>query len=72
MKKLIEDTLMVNGRFSHKRLASFSSFWVAAIYAFLPTIFKDFKVLEFVFLGFMGGTAYAIYRIQKKNENTTE
>lgn len=49
---------------------AFTSFWVAVIYAFTPAFIPAFDVKEFVFLGFIGGGAYAIYRVQRKNENT--
>lgn len=68
--KLIKDTLMVNGKWSQKRIMAFTSFWVAVIYAFMPAFIPAFDVKEFVFLGFIGGGAYAIYRVQRKNENT--
>jgi hypothetical protein len=42
---------------------------VATIYAFIPAFVVDFDVKEFVFLGFIGGGAYAIFRAQKPNEN---
>ncbi len=67
--KLITDTLQVNGKWSQKRIMAFSSFWVATIYAFIPAFVIGFDVKEFVFLGFIGGGAYAIFRAQKPNEN---
>lgn len=48
---------------------AFTSFWVATIYAFIPAFVIGFDVKEFVFLGFIGGGAYAIFRAQKPNEN---
>jgi len=69
MYKLITDTLQVNGKWSQKRIMAFSSFWVATIYAFIPAFVIGFDVKEFVFLGFIGGGAYAIFRAQKPNEN---
>ena len=67
--KLITDTLQVNGKWSQKRIMAFTSFWVATIYAFTPAFVIGFDVKEFVFLGFIGGGAYAIFRAQKVNEN---
>ena len=67
--KLITDTLQVNGKWSQKRIMAFTSFWVATIYAFTPAFVVGFDVKEFVFLGFIGGGAYAIFRAQKQNEN---
>ena len=67
--KLITDTLQVNGKWSQKRIMAFTSFWVATIYAFIPAFVIGFDVKEFVFLGFIGGGAYAIFRAQKPNEN---
>jgi len=69
MNKILEDTLQVNGKWSQKRIMAFSSFWVATIYAFIPAFVIGFDVKEFVFLGFIGGGAYAIFRAQKPNEN---
>ena len=69
MNKILEDTLKVNGKWSQKRIMAFSSFWVATIYAFIPAFVVGFDVKEFVFLGFIGGGAYAIFRAQKPNEN---
>jgi len=69
MNKILEDTLKVNGKWSQKRIMVFSSFWVAVVYAFIPIFVADFDVKEFVFLGFIGGGAYAIFRAQKANEN---
>ena len=67
--KIIKDTLQVNGKWSQKRIMAFTSFWVATIYAFTPAFVVGFDVKEFVFLGFIGGGAYAIFRAQKPNEN---
>lgn len=67
--KIIKDTLQVNGKWSQKRIMAFTSFWVATIYAFMPAFVVGFDVKEFVFLGFIGGGAYAIFRAQKPNEN---
>jgi len=67
--KLITDTLQVNGKWSQKRIMAFTSFWVATAYAFTPAFVIGFDVKEFVFLGFIGGGAYAIFRAQKVNEN---
>ena len=68
-EKIAVDTLQVNGKWSQKRIMAFSSFWVAVVYAFIPTVVVGFDVKEFVFLGFIGGGAYAIFRAQKPNEN---
>jgi len=67
--KILTDTLKVNGKWSQKRLMTFSSFFVATIYAFLPAFIYTFDVKEFVFLGFLGVGGFTLYRIQKKNEN---
>lgn len=69
MYKILDDTLKINGRWSQKRIMAFSSFWVAVVYAFVPIFVESFDVKEFVFLGFIGGGAYAIFRAQKPNEN---
>lgn len=67
--KIFNDTLKVNDKWSQKRLLTFSSFFVASIYAFLPLIVSTFEVKEFVFLGFLGVGGFSIYRTQKPNEN---
>lgn len=59
-KKILDDTLRPNGKWSLKRVASFVSFHVSAIYAFLPVIFNTFKVQEFVFWGFITYSASTI------------
>jgi len=69
MKKVLIDTLTVNGRYSQKRLMTFSSFFTALVYAFMPAFFA-FEVKEFVFLGFLGAGGFSLFRTQKANENT--
>jgi hypothetical protein len=59
MKKLIEDTLKPNGKWSMKRLSAFTSFWASMTYAIIP-IFKPFEVHEFVFVGLLTYSATAI------------
>ena len=66
---LINDTLKANNKWSQKRLMTFSSFFVASIYAFIPIFLPNFEVKEFVFLGFLGVGGFSIYRTQKTNEN---
>lgn len=66
--KMIRDTMMINGRWSQKRIMIFSSFWIATLYAFTPILVPNFEVHEFVFLGFIGGGAYAVFRAQKRDE----
>jgi len=69
--KIIKETLQNKGKWSQKRLMTFSSFFVATIYAFLP-LFKDgFDVKEFVFIGFLSVGGFSLYRTQKPNENIT-
>jgi len=67
--KILKDTLTVSGKWSQKRLLTFSSFFIATIYAFLPMVDSKFDVKEFVFLGFLGVGGFSIYRTQKPNEN---
>jgi len=67
--KVLKDTLVVNGKWSQKRIMTFTSFWVATIYAFLPLFVADFDVKEFVFLGFIGAGGWSLLRTQKQNEN---
>lgn len=57
--KVINDTLKENGKWSIKRISSFSAFWIATVYAFTP-LFTPFKVYEFVFWGFMTYSATGI------------
>lgn len=66
---ILADTLKVNGKYSQKRIMTFSSFWVATIYAFIPTLIPTFEVKEFVFLGFIGAGGWSLFRTQKANEN---
>ena len=51
---------------------TFTCFWVATIYAFLPLFMSDFEVKEFVFLGFLGAGGFSLFRTQKVNENINE
>ena len=67
--KILKDTLQNNGKWSQKRLMTFSSFFIAAIYAFLPIFNATFDVKEFVFLGFLGAGGFSLFRTQKQNEN---
>jgi len=67
--KIIIDTLTVNGKWSQKRLMTFSSFFIASIYAFMPMFNNRFEVKEFVFLGFLGAGGFSLFRTQKQNEN---
>lgn len=67
--KLLTDTLKSNGKWSQKRLMTFSSFFVATVYAFLPLLDNNFDVKEFVFLGFLGAGGFSLFRTQKQNEN---
>lgn len=67
--KILLDTLTVNGKWSQKRLMTFSSFFTATVYAFLPMFDNKFDVKEFVFLGFLGAGGFSLFRTQKTNEN---
>ena len=67
--KIFTDTLKYNNKWSQKRLLTFSSFFVASIYAFIPIFLPNFEVKEFVFLGFLGVGGFSIYRTQKTNDN---
>lgn len=67
--KILLDTLTVNGKWSQKRLMTFSSFFIATVYAFLPMFDNKFDVKEFVFLGFLGAGGFSLFRTQKTNEN---
>jgi hypothetical protein len=48
---------------------TFSSFFIAVIYAFVPLVRTDFEVKEFVFLGILASGGFSLYRTQKTNEN---
>jgi hypothetical protein len=67
--RILTDTLTSNGKWSQKRLMTFSSFFVATIYAFMPMFDNKFDVKEFVFLGFLGAGGFSLFRTQKQNEN---
>jgi hypothetical protein len=69
--KILKDTITVNGKYSQKRIMTFTSFWVATVYAFIPLFIPDFDVKEFVFIGFIGAGGWSLLRTQKKNENYT-
>jgi hypothetical protein len=69
--KIIKETLQNKGKWSQKRLMTFSSFFVATIYAFLPLFKENFDVKEFVFIGFLSVGGFSLYRTQKPNENIT-
>jgi len=70
--KLFQDTLMeeVNGKlkWSIKRLAGVTGFYVSVMYAFMPIWFPLFVVHEFVFWGFItfAGTAIGMTVWNKK------
>lgn len=67
--KILKDTLTSNGKWSQKRLMTFSSFFIASFYAFMPLVNNQFDVKEFVFLGFLGAGGFSLFRTQKQNEN---
>lgn len=58
--KIIVDTLQVKGKWAHKRVLSFSSFWAGVVYAFMPYYDATFVVHEFVVLCFFGLSAGAL------------
>jgi hypothetical protein len=58
--ELLKQTLKPKGRYELKRIASFVSFHISIIYAFLPVLFNNFKIQEFVFIGFLAYSATAI------------
>ena len=59
MKKLINETLKPNGKWSIKRISAFTSFWIAVTYAFIP-LFYAIKVHEFVFVGLLTYSATSL------------
>lgn len=63
--KILKDTLTSNGKWSQKRLMTFSSFFIATIYAFLPIFDNKFEVKEFVFLGFLGAGGFSLFQTTK-------
>lgn len=69
MKKLLQDMLQTNGKWSFKRVTGIYVLNIAIIYAFMSLIVKDFNVLEFVFWGFISysGTMVGMTLWQKKN-----
>ena len=75
--KIFKDTLTVNNKWSQKRLMTFSSFFIATLYAFLPMIDSKFDVKEFVFLGFLGAGGFSLFQTAKNktkliDENITQ
>jgi hypothetical protein len=70
--KILRDTLMSNGKWSIKRLAGFSAFYTATVYAFIPMWFPLFVVHEFVFWGFItfGASAIGMTVWNKKIDQT--
>jgi len=71
--KIIKDTLQVNGNWSQKRVLTFTSFYVAVAYAFMPIFVSTFIVNEFVFLGLLSAGGFSVYQSQKeKNENSNQ
>lgn len=72
MIKILSDTIIVNGKYSQKRILTYVSFLTATIYAFLPLVAKEFVVNEFVFVGFLGIGGFTIFRTQKVNQNETQ
>jgi len=67
--RILKDTLQNKGKWSQKRLMTFSSFFIAVVYAFVPLFRTDFEVKEFVFLGILASGGFSLYRTQKQNEN---
>jgi hypothetical protein len=59
--KIIQDTLQdAKGKWAHKRVLSFSSFWFGVLYSFAPTLYPAFEVHEFVVLCAFGLSAGAL------------
>lgn len=69
--KLRDDTLKVNGKYSIKRLAVITAFYVGVCYAFMPLWKPLFVVHEFVFWGFItfSGTGLGMTVWNKKIDN---
>jgi hypothetical protein len=67
--KILKDTLTSNGKWSQKRLLTFSSFFIASVYAFMPLVDDKFDVKEFVFLGFLGAGGFSLFQTRKQNDN---
>lgn len=53
MKKFLTDLLMTSRKWSFKRVTALYILNIAIVYVFLPILKPDFKVLEFVFWGFI-------------------
>ena len=68
MIKILRQTLKTANKWSIKRVAAFTSFWIAAIYAFVPVLYPEFEIHEFVFWGFItfSGTAMGMTVWNKK------
>jgi hypothetical protein len=69
--KIIYDILKSYGKWSFKRITAIYVLNIAIIYAFIPLIFPQFNVLEFVFWGFItySGTMVGMILKQKMDEN---
>lgn len=59
---------MSNGKWSQKRLLTFSTFFVATIYVFAPLVKESFDVKEFVFLGFLTAGGFSLFRTQVQKQ----
>jgi hypothetical protein len=75
--RVITDTLMVNGKFAHKRVLSFSCFIFGTLYAFIPYLKPNFEVKEFVVMCFFGLSAGCLgidlqQQIKLKNNSTID
>ncbi|MFT5724174.1 MAG: hypothetical protein ACI9JN_001291 [Bacteroidia bacterium] len=74
--KIITDTLQSRGKWSIKRFAGISGFFISVVYALVPIFYPAFQVHEFVFWGFItfGATALGMTVWNKKIDkaNTTE
>ncbi len=55
--KLLKDLLQVNGKWGFKRVTALYVLNTAILYAFLPTWYPKFEVLEFVMMALIGYSA---------------
>lgn len=61
MRKLINDTLKrPSGRYCHKRIASFSAFWVAVFYMTIPIWKPSFNVEVLIVTSLLAFSAAAM------------
>jgi hypothetical protein len=54
MANIWNDTMKPKGKYEQKRVMVFSGFFSGLAYAFVPILYPNFEVKDFVFISFMG------------------